>query len=900
MPYEIIHDTIARLVYDKSSAEARTRRKIEREIRERYVAYQERDSRLSQEDLDYFTPWLDRVNISSEEAAFLESERAFLFDQREAKAAAQRRRTRWAMVAVAVLLISLLISFGFYSQSQDALAEARHNDSIAQANAREAGIAKDEAFEALSEADRQRIIADSQRVFALFQKGEAETQKENAEREAYNAKIALAEAERSDSIAQLRAEEAQLARLEAVSSDSASQAAALRAEIAAAEAKQASIEARSAALAAQARQFAGDDPTLGLQLAFAARQVFDGEDANSVFEEMIANDSAFAAKKVQIGSTNYALAENSAKKIVVTVGLGGAPEVRSAIDGRLLATIQTNGLTCNGITFSPDGENLLASVVQDSVSLLILYDQEFKEVNRVEWKAESMSSLVCGQKYIAAGTNTGDIRVYKKNLEGGPVLEYSIPREYGENERAGVDYDERFSNPIALLGFDSLENKILVGANYNEKAFLLGISDNSRRTIKISRKIKKAMEIRYENRPLISVGNGMFLPNNAGFIISYPLHGVVSFDSDGRNQSWIPLAKDGYLKEIALSRSGKYIYLVQENGVVTEIDRHVQGRRNEIKITDTYKVGNEISHAVRTENGKLLITTTVGELYFFDTSRTKWGRFRIHQFFEKSYGRFASCGQRGELLIYNKLYSSSSGEFKKTLSFDVSQTAAVAFSPGGDTLLLRMKDQTVLLWDVNLDKEISVLPIPGDVSYGGFVCLADGQSFLVGQGVNLIRYSMTGQKLDTVARHDHPITAVGISPDRDLVLTGDQKEMVSFFRLSTGKQVRGSVMVPARQRSDLAIHEISFSPDGELYMIDGRILMDAQELANPSYNFPQSLDVGTPARFSSDNSSIFMIEYSRIRQLWNPYSHTWPSFLATPTDDEREKFNIPDGVFDKK
>lgn len=898
MPYEIIHDTIARLVYEKSSAEDRTRRKIEREIRERYVAYQERGSLMSQEDLDYLLPWWDKVNITDDEYGFLAMNMDTLRSKAEARAKRTRRNRRFAIVAIAILLVLLLATSWSYNQSQNSLAIARHNDSIAQAKAREAGIAKDEAFEALSEADRQRIIADSQRVFALFQKGEAESQRVNAEREAYNAKVALAEAERSDSIAQLRAEEAQVARLKAVSSDSSSKAAALRAEIAAAEAKQASIEAKSAALAAQSRQYAGIDPTLGLQLAYAARQIFAGNDANSAFQDMIENDSAFARIKVQASSSFYALAENSAKETVATTNMRGELEIRSARNGQLLTTIQTTDLTYNGITFSPDGENLLASAVQGSVSLLILYDQEFKEVNRVEWEGESISSLACGHRYIAAGTNTGDIRVYPKNLQGGPVLEFTIPRDYAENEYPGVDYDERFSNLITLLCFNSLENKILVGGNNNDKAFLLGLSDNSRKTIRISKKIKKAMKIRYENRPLISVGNGAFLPNDEGFIIAYPLHGVVSFDNAGGNQTWIPMSKEGYIKEILLNENGKFLYLVQDGGVVTEIRRNSQGRLNEIKITDTYKVGSEISHAVRTEKGQLLITTTAGELYFFDTSRTKWGRFRINQFPGKSNGLFAISDLRKEVLVYNKLYDISSSKFVRELSYDGYQAKDAVFSPSGDTLLLSMKDKTVLLWDVNLDKKITVLSIPGEASSGGFACVPNGQSFLIGQGPDLIQYAMSGELMGTIANHDQPITAVAISPDGDMVLTGDTKEIVSFSKLSTGEPVRSSVRVPARRQSDLAIHEISFSPEGDMFLIDGRLFMNAQELADTSYSFKVSHDFGIPTRFSPDNSVIFTIDPRRIIQLWNLYSHTWPSILAKPTSEQKEAFNIPNGIFD--
>ena len=64
MKYELTHDTIAKQIFDKASTEARTRRKIEKYIHERYEAYNQRGARLTQDDIDYIQPYLAQVNIS--------------------------------------------------------------------------------------------------------------------------------------------------------------------------------------------------------------------------------------------------------------------------------------------------------------------------------------------------------------------------------------------------------------------------------------------------------------------------------------------------------------------------------------------------------------------------------------------------------------------------------------------------------------------------------------------------------------------------------------------------------------------------------------------------------------------------------------------------------------------
>lgn len=94
MKYELIHDTIARQVFEKASTEARTRRKVERFIRERYEANQLRGAKLTQDDIDYINPYLAQVNITAEEAAFVEKGRKALLAGR------RRRRSRccWAFL----------------------------------------------------------------------------------------------------------------------------------------------------------------------------------------------------------------------------------------------------------------------------------------------------------------------------------------------------------------------------------------------------------------------------------------------------------------------------------------------------------------------------------------------------------------------------------------------------------------------------------------------------------------------------------------------------------------------------------------------------------------------------------------------------------------------------------
>lgn len=126
--YELTHDTIARQVFDKASTEARTRRKVERYVRERYAALHERGAKLTQDDIDFVTPYLGQVNISSEEMAFVEQGRQDL--------TRKRRVTRILVGAIIALLLFLTVMAIANSL------KATENEAIAIVNAQEALDAK--------------------------------------------------------------------------------------------------------------------------------------------------------------------------------------------------------------------------------------------------------------------------------------------------------------------------------------------------------------------------------------------------------------------------------------------------------------------------------------------------------------------------------------------------------------------------------------------------------------------------------------------------------------------------------------------------------------------------------------------------------------------------------------
>ncbi|MEL7531680.1 MAG: hypothetical protein AAFN10_10250 [Bacteroidota bacterium] len=111
MQYELSHDTIARQVFDKASVEARTRRKVEKYIRERHEAFELRGAKLTQDDIDYISPYLEQVNIDAEIARFIEDGRSALIKK--------RIRANYLKGFLGIVAITLALVFGYLWQNAE-------------------------------------------------------------------------------------------------------------------------------------------------------------------------------------------------------------------------------------------------------------------------------------------------------------------------------------------------------------------------------------------------------------------------------------------------------------------------------------------------------------------------------------------------------------------------------------------------------------------------------------------------------------------------------------------------------------------------------------------------------------------------------------------------------------
>ncbi|MCP4437442.1 MAG: hypothetical protein GY810_00560 [Aureispira sp.] len=110
MKVEISHDTLAKKVYEKSSAQDKMRLKVINFIRTSHIYYQDSSVLLKQDDLNYINPYLKDITLKEEELHFIKKSKD-----------AAKRKFIFAVLGVIVVIATLLI---FWRQAVNGKNEA--------------------------------------------------------------------------------------------------------------------------------------------------------------------------------------------------------------------------------------------------------------------------------------------------------------------------------------------------------------------------------------------------------------------------------------------------------------------------------------------------------------------------------------------------------------------------------------------------------------------------------------------------------------------------------------------------------------------------------------------------------------------------------------------------------
>ena len=187
--YSIAGSLLNRRVYEKIEAQSLLVRKIQNFIRDRFLIYQERSQLLTQSDLNYIEPYLADINLSADEAAFIEKSKNAI--NRE------KRRTVIFLTSI-IILLTALTTFAFFKY-HEANAERKRADEaqeIAEIEADNAKKAKEEALDEKCKAEDARYIAEIEKNRALIAEADARSAETLARESEKEARAAQAEAQR--------------------------------------------------------------------------------------------------------------------------------------------------------------------------------------------------------------------------------------------------------------------------------------------------------------------------------------------------------------------------------------------------------------------------------------------------------------------------------------------------------------------------------------------------------------------------------------------------------------------------------------------------------------------------------------------------------------------------------
>jgi WD40 repeat protein len=170
-------------------------------------------------------------------------------------------------------------------------------------------------------------------------------------------------------------------------------------------------------------------------------------------------------------------------------------------------------------------------------------------------------------------------------------------------------------------------------------------------------------------------------------------------------------------------------------------------------------------------------------------------------------------------LPWNEIWRSSNnpGKRPKAILKHDDAVNAVAFSPGGDSVLTGCRDWTARLWDVASGQPKGP-PLKHEYPVNAVAFSLDGRTALTGSDDRTARLwdVETGQPKGPPLKHDDAVVAVAFSPDGHTALTGSNDRTARLWDIASAQQQRPAL------RHDDAVFAVAFSPDGRTLMTGSR------------------------------------------------------------------------------
>ncbi len=824
MPYELIHDTIARQVFDKASVEARTRRKVERYVREHYQDYKVRGVKLTQDDVDYIQPYLASINIEREELVWIE----------KAKAGLKRARRRRRVIIALIIAILSVTSIAAIIQGQRANQAAKAAEADRQM-----------ALEERIKADEQRVLADSMRLEAdsalvkqIDAQIEAELQAEQAtaaaaraERDRQRAVLAQQEAEAAGDrarIARQRADELAEAEIEA-RDEARRQAAQAVEEKNRAEAfeQQAVRQANTSRLSAIALQQATVNPTIALRLAYEACKVsgFADELAVTTYHQLIDDPQNcfyqldFAEHESQLLST----AMSKDKKYVLSGDASGQLLYWQISDGSILGRWDSEQRGVRAIDFLGDGTTALTAHESGKVIIWDLAENNMLRSFDLGGPVKVACFLPQEQAVLALGEG-GQTRKWQ--------LRTGIPLSCAIRHRATIwSMDRSRNGQFLLTGDDSGLLKLWAGSG--EKAInSKSIGNASIRGVAIAPDGKSVVvgdvegNLRLYSLPRLKLLAEWETNGSPILKLAHVPKGnrVVSSDASGNILLWdtstgqpVSRLKGHEKSAIALHFSQDGDYFLTGGADRRCLVWNTALWQRQLKLREGSQFTTKVAY---TPDGKAVLTGGYDRKvrtwrHEGPSSHRKINTYEGHS----EFGAIIALG----MIPQSNLSMSGDHDGKVILrDWQTQETVAnfavatdpadaIAFSHDGQLIAVSHNDGTIELWDVATRKSLGKMASQHEYRIFCMVFSADDQTLYSGDLLGgLMKWDVpTRNLLQDLSGPESRIRSMAVNPAGTVLMVGyDSGQMLSYTFDDEGKSETYTI-------NDTGVYSLDFSPDGQ-------------------------------------------------------------------------------------
>lgn len=786
MGYELIHDTIAKQVYAKASTEARTRRKIEKFIAERHQAYLERNAALSQEDLDYITPYLKQVNISREQEAFLKESRKNL-----QRAARNRRNT--IIAAIAVLAAISLFSIIQWQNANRQKTIAEEQRMIADSNLVKARAAEQQALQqeelAVRKSDSLNLVG-----LALNNSLDSLTQKEQALQRSLIAQRrteillqgsfdTLLEKERALQISlkqiQLARDSALAAQLEAVYNAELAQAAREQAV-------QKSIEAQASALVANARAVFQEDRTLALNLAFAAYRTHPNAEALAVLGEILQDPQSDFYQNAYYHSNAYfqgtgvtSIAVSSDGRRMLSGASDGTVRLWDLESGEKQDLETSHARPVKGLTFSSDG-NFALGVSEDSTATLwstlsgnrvqrLIQPYKpgvFREGTMHAYYTARLTAAAFSPsgKSILIGNDQGFVYHYQKtaaSTEDQP--EYEVERVFFLERK--IPGKARKNMLRIVGGYSELQVRFLT-----EDQFIAYSGRGKAMSFKLDGSIlEESLDIPNKDFRLAEFASLAVRPGEPFFLTANEVSGVSRIGPKGKE---VLRLIDKPVKRMARIDDRRLL-------VVYPDDRaSIWDMRGDSSLLEFSDMGTVNDLEIAPDRQSFFTADADGLIkeWKIDGLRGR-AKFLLRSFETPRY--YAFSGAANNLIINGKEYTPT-GELVRTLGFLPAETEQLITSATAPGLFLCIQGKEATLWNEQ-GRKLNTLQHNFRITDACFS--PDGRRILTASRDSTARlWSLDqDQPLRILADHNNGVSAVAFSPGGDTLLTAGRDSMLIIW-----------------------------------------------------------------------------------------------------------------------